>query len=1250
LTVFCFLAIASSLSAQEFLSHSSLVEAAKNISLEKYPDSEFVQIDDYIQERYQIDGTWESWDDTAVKILTENGRREHMTMNLYYNISYDIEKFTRVEIIKSDGTVIPIDTGIQSREMINPAGMGHKIYDTNSKKLTLSIPGLEVGDILRYVIHSVGSKPRVPNTWSAMIPFERSFPIERMTYEVIAPQSLPLEKKNLKNPISGTVMMEEYVQGDSIVYTWKIQNVSRMLKEPKMPPLSTVAQHLLVSSIKKWQDLSIWYWNLCEPRLLATTPEMLAKAIRLTRNCKTTREKIESIFHFVSQEIRYTGIITETEAPGYEPHDVYITFEKRYGVCRDKAALLAAMLRLVDIEAFPAIVQTNHKLDNDVPIPWFNHAVTVALDDDGSYVLMDSTDETTKDIFPAYLQDKSFLVARPGGETLKTSPLVSVENNLLSISTEGSLSLEGTLTAESRLVFEGINDNWFRVYFLSKKPKERHRFIEGRVKRSIPTAILDQVTIYPENLNDTAQPLIIKIKYTAEDMFVGDSTKKMLNIPKIGSSFSFVNKLLGHTELKKRKYPFYIGTIAGIRETLLLTLPTSIDRQNIPESKEIDSPMLTWGHNFSISGNQLKSTSTLLLKTLELSPEKYLQFKEYLKVIEYNNRKKIILENVHTADPTSFDIYMLSRERTIRLINTSAWVETIKKRFKILTYAGKKAYSEIKLGYNPAWQTVQLASAQVTAPDGTIKTIAKEEIKIMDAKWVASAPRYPEGKILIVSFPAVEVGSIIEYEIVSTVYGKPFFSHKSRFNDFDPVKHQTFTLTSPIDLPVKIRNMGVVQTKTTNGETITYKWTSDNPSTIKKEKNMPRWWIYNPSLIFSTGTWQNYANLINTKLLDATNNQLAVEVLGRSLTKGIIEEKEKVYAIRNWIAKNIREAGPLLPQMPLSAITPAGTTLLDRYGNETDRAVVLYTMLKAAGIKAIFVLVGDQSLNKEAYQPLLDTPQRRVLDHVLVKLEIDGEQLFLDCSSQYAELGTSPYEDQPLLNLDLGEIQFLSVRSNKLSRTDIIYDITLLENGDAEIRETIEKNGTGFGRFKEKFSRILPENRRRTHLKMVAAVSRSARAISPLITDFSTYPGRQEFLVKATQYGVLDKDYLYFTLPTNRLTTLLKYRADKRISTLAWNWPVRAVIEYNITIPDGYQVEIAPREYSWIAPHQAGVISVSVRYDKSNNSIHIIHKADLKPALLPASIYPEVLEVGRQMSHPKTYTILLKVKKPDRNK
>ena len=79
LTLFCFL---SPLSAEEFLETGQIVEQAAAATSEKYPDSDDVLIDNVIQVEYQPDGTSETWDDTALKILTEKGKRDNRTLTL----------------------------------------------------------------------------------------------------------------------------------------------------------------------------------------------------------------------------------------------------------------------------------------------------------------------------------------------------------------------------------------------------------------------------------------------------------------------------------------------------------------------------------------------------------------------------------------------------------------------------------------------------------------------------------------------------------------------------------------------------------------------------------------------------------------------------------------------------------------------------------------------------------------------------------------------------------------------------------------------------------------------------------------------------------------------------------------------------------------------------------------------------------------------------------------------------------------
>ncbi|MCK5843993.1 MAG: DUF3857 domain-containing protein, partial [Victivallales bacterium] len=95
--------------AEEFLKLSDLAALAKTATAEKHPDSDAVLLDDFIQVEYQPDGTSEDWDDTAIKILTEQGKRDSRTLTQSFNVSYGTAEFTRVQIVKPNGTVHEID-------------------------------------------------------------------------------------------------------------------------------------------------------------------------------------------------------------------------------------------------------------------------------------------------------------------------------------------------------------------------------------------------------------------------------------------------------------------------------------------------------------------------------------------------------------------------------------------------------------------------------------------------------------------------------------------------------------------------------------------------------------------------------------------------------------------------------------------------------------------------------------------------------------------------------------------------------------------------------------------------------------------------------------------------------------------------------------------------------------------------------------------------------------------------------------
>ena len=249
-----------------------------------------------------------------------------------------------------------------------------------------------------------------------------------------------------------------------------------MFDEPGMPPEDMVLQRLYVSTLPDWKAVSKWYWELSQPHLEAESAEMKSKVTTLTAGAKTDQDKTKALFYYVSKNIRYMGRTLENDRPGFEPHDVKLTFDKKYGVCRDKAALLVALLREAGVKAYPVLMSVDDKRDADVPDPDFNHAIVGVEMQPGNYELMDPTDENTRELLPSSDRNQSYLICRPEGEHLLTSPVDPAENNMMRIKTTAVLDANGSLKAKSLLSFEGVNDDEYRSTFVHMKPDDERRF------------------------------------------------------------------------------------------------------------------------------------------------------------------------------------------------------------------------------------------------------------------------------------------------------------------------------------------------------------------------------------------------------------------------------------------------------------------------------------------------------------------------------------------------------------------------------------------------------------------------------------------------------------------------------------------------------------------------------------------------------------------------------------------------------
>ena len=895
------------------------------------------------------------------------------------------------------------------------------------------------------------------------------------------------------------------------------------------------------------------------------------------------------------------------------------------------------MLQIAGFKAFPVIINNGPKKDKAVPQPYFNHAISCVESSDGTYILMDSTDESTRRICPAYLCDKSYVVAKPNGETLLTSSIIPADENLMKISTTGTL-LNNELTAKTIFSFEGINDNAYRGYFSRLKEKERRKFFETHIKRLFPGASLKAISISPKNLMNTSKPLRVTTNYTVSDYTMNASKYTLIPPVWFGTSFGMVNFILGKTGLQKRKYPLQTKIACGVDETFKITVDNNFTLASTPEFTSINNEQIFWKQNLEFKKKILKGKSKFLIKAVEFSSKEYISLKQALKDIEYNKRKQQIFNSSSKikcidSSESSADARLISQELNINIKDSNNWETTEKVKEEVLTYNGKKDISELVFNYNPIWETVEITKAQVTTK-GVTKVIGKQELNTMDASWVGSAPRYSAAKTLVANLPSVEIGSIIEYTVKRTYKNQPFFSMREHFKTDMPIDKKIVTLTKPINLNLDITYQHgeniFTREQSLNNKYIKFTWDCENQPQIEPVPYLAPTWSTQPTLLLSTGHWEKYTSNLIELINQRITNQPKTSAKAKNLTKQLKTNIEKILAIRNFVSKSIRTDGPSFTDLPLSSLSNADDTLFAGYGHEADKAILLKSMLNAISIKSNILLASNMDNISNIYDPVINTPQRDLFRTLLIEAQTEKGNIILNDTNQYAELGVSPHENEIAINLENAKKQIIEVSKDKETRVQVEYIIDIDKKGNAQLKKTKQMWGEKNTIFKKTFSEMNTEKKKMYDQELASSISQAAIQKSKVISQYKTYPSNEVMELYIPRYAVVNNEFGYLKLPVSFINKIIPQFSDTRKSSYYRSNKTDISVEVIVNLPENItEIEHIPETFEWVSPNNTG--EISVLSTKTNNRIKINYSIKLKPAIFTPDEIKEIRDVSKQL-------------------
>ncbi|MCL6481833.1 MAG: DUF3857 domain-containing protein [Firmicutes bacterium] len=398
-----------------------------------------------------------------MRLLTQGAVEQLGQLIFEYSAENEWFELEFLRVYKSGGEVVTPDASAM-QELTAPVSREAPV-DTDLRQKHVTVPALQVGDSLAYRFRTELHTPLVPGHFWLV---HRFYPAN-MTLEETLEVDLPATRKvHLKT--ASHLQPEVREAAGRRIYRWH-QARPQSQAEPTRPENEKPQKEeknkiadVQLSTFASWEEVGWWYAAL-EREQRTVTEAIRTQAETLTRDRKTERAKLEALYDFVSQKIRNVGLLFGVGR--YQPHKAEQVLSNRYGDCKDKHTLLAALAEAVGIEVTPVLIPSQRTLDPDVPSPGqFDHLIS-AVTLDGRMEFLDTTAEGAPfGLLLARLRGKKALhIPRKEPSRLVETPVEPPFPLWQRLQVRGTIRNEGGLEARVQFEFRGDEEVMLRQAF-----------------------------------------------------------------------------------------------------------------------------------------------------------------------------------------------------------------------------------------------------------------------------------------------------------------------------------------------------------------------------------------------------------------------------------------------------------------------------------------------------------------------------------------------------------------------------------------------------------------------------------------------------------------------------------------------------------------------------------------------------------------------------------------------------------------
>jgi tetratricopeptide (TPR) repeat protein len=355
------------------------------------------------------------------RIVNTEGAEDWNSIEVRWEPWHQARPVMRARVITGDGRVQNLDPKTIAEAPVKQDGPEML---SDARRLQAPLPAVETGAVVEEesVVEDTAPAFQAGDHNWAIFGYGKRFPVKMSRLILDAPSSLPLHYRAHNLP---DVQPQREEHDGRVHVTFEVKDVAETAESEEDLPFDIfIRPRVSFSTAKSWADVAGSYSAVVDRQIGGADLKRLLSGPAVKGG---PREIASTLVARLRKEVRYAAV--EFGDAAIVPHRPAEILQRRYGDCKDQAALLVALLRASGVPASVALVNVEAALDPEEELPGFgqfDHAIVYVPGDKPFWI-----DPTDSDLdageTPADEQGRLALIAAP-----ETTGLTRIPESLAS--------------------------------------------------------------------------------------------------------------------------------------------------------------------------------------------------------------------------------------------------------------------------------------------------------------------------------------------------------------------------------------------------------------------------------------------------------------------------------------------------------------------------------------------------------------------------------------------------------------------------------------------------------------------------------------------------------------------------------------------------------------------------------------------------------------------------------------------------